>query len=302
MPAFRLTPALRRRLQALRHVVLDLDGTLYRGAGLFPATLPFLAQLTSAGIGYTFLTNNNSLSRAATVAKLRARGLPATLEQVRTSTQSAFDFLRRRRPRLRRLLALGTASFRTELRQAGFHLIDPDQGRHARPGATQVPDAVLLAFDQELSYDRLCLASHWVAQGKPFFATHPDRVCPSDPGTVLVDCGAIAAAITAATGVAPRTFGKPDPAVLREVARTAQVPMAALAMVGDRLYTDIAMARAAGALAVLVLSGETTRAQAGAAAAGGRKNPQRPDLTVVDIAALGGMLAAARGGLAKSER
>jgi NagD protein len=98
-------------------------------------------------------------------------------------------------------------------------------------------------------------------QGKPFIATHPDRVCPTDQPTVLVDCGAICAALREATGRVPEAvLGKPDPCMIRGVLRRQGLNAYQLAVVGDRLYTDMVMARDAGAFGVLVLTGETTAA------------------------------------------
>src|SRR5204862_4213464 len=118
------------------------------------------------------------------------------------------------------------------------------------------PQAVIVGFDTTLTYERLCRAAYWISQGLPFIATHPDLVCPTDEPTVLVDCGSICACLTAATGRRPLVLGKPDPRILLDLAARHQLAPGQLAMVGDRLYTDIAMARAAGALAVLVLTGE----------------------------------------------
>jgi hypothetical protein len=119
-----------------------------------------------------------------------------------------------------------------------------------------VPQAVVVGFDMTLSYDRLCKAAYWISTGLPFIATHPDMVCPTDQSTVLVDCGAICACLTAATGRWPVVLGKPDPAILLNLCVRHAVAPEEMAMVGDRIYTDIVMAQKAGAVAVLVLSGE----------------------------------------------
>ena len=126
------------------------------------------------------------------------------------------------------------------------------------------------------------------AGGKPFIATHPDRICPTDKPTVLVDCGAVCAALEKAVGRGPDVvLGKPDPCMLRGILHRHALAPEHLAMVGDRLYTDMAMARKAGALGVLVLTGETT------AAAAARHSPA-PDLVVSGLAEFGERLRAAR--------
>lgn len=270
------------RLRPIRHVALDMDGTIYRGSTLFDFTRPFLTQLTGLGIGYTFLTNNSSKSVKDYVAHLRAMGIAANADQIYTSTNATIEFLRETMPAVRRLFVLGTASMRAELASAGF--------TSTAESAGDEPEAVLVGFDTELSFARLCRAAYWIKQGKPFLASHPDRICPTDEATVWVDCGAICTALKEATGRGPdAVLGKPSPQMLRGLLHKFNLRPENLAMVGDRLYTDIVMARQAGVLGILVLSGEATNEEAA------RHSPP-PDLVVADLAVLGEKLRAARRG------
>ena len=269
-----------QRLRRIRHVALDMDGTIYSGGTLFQSTKPFLKLLRTLGVGYTFLTNNSSRSTKDYLAHLRVLGIVATRDQLYTSTQATIEYLHRFRKKVRRLFVLGTTSMRRELAGAGFAL--------TRETAKDEPDAVLVGFDTELNFVRLCRAAYWIQQGKRFIATHPDRVCPTDQPTVLVDCGSICAALERATGRAPdAVLGKPDPRMLAGILRRHKLAPGELAMVGDRLYTDMAMARRAGAFGILVLTGETTAAQAA------RHSPA-PELVVASLAELGERLRAAR--------
>jgi NagD protein len=147
---------------------------------------------------------------------------------------------------------------------------------------------VVVVFDSTLTYPRLCRAAWWIKQGKPYFATNPDRVCPTDQPTVLVDCGSICAALEAATGRPPAAvMGKPDPGMIRGILHRHALAPENLAMVGDRLYTDIVVADHAGGLGVLVLTGEATAAEAAGFS-------PAPDLIVADLAELGEHLRAAK--------
>lgn len=257
-----------------------MDGTIYTGGRVFAATGPFLSLLDRLGIGHTFLTNNPSKSVADYLTHLGRMGIHATADQLYTSTQATIEYLREFCPGARRLFILGTPSMGEEFARASYELM-PDS-EHA------VPDAVVVGFDQTLTYARLCRAAWWIKQGKPYLATNPDRVCPTDQATVLVDCGSICAALREASGRAPdAVLGKPDPAMLRGILHQNGLKLAQLAMVGDRLYTDVAMAHRAGALAVLVLTGEATAEEAA-----GHVPP--PDLIVADIAELGEKLRAAQ--------
>lgn len=270
----------RERLAAIAHVALDMDGTIYKGGTLFPCTLPFLARLRALGIGYTFLTNNPSKSPADYLAHLHRLGLPAQPEELHTSAQAVIEHLRRRQPELRRLFVLGTPSMLSQFRDAGFLLMED------RPA--DEPDAVIVGFDLTLTHARLARAAWWIQQGKPYLATNPDLVCPTDQPVVLVDCGAICAMLHAATGRRPDVvFGKPDPAMLEGILHRHQLAPGAIAMVGDRLSTDILLARRARALGVLVLTGEATAADAATAA-------EPPDLVVPSLAEFGELLADVR--------
>ena len=264
-----------RKLQGIRHVALDLDGTIYTGATLLPAANPFLALLADLDIGHTFLTNNPSKSRDDYLKHLRSFGLHATAENLYTSAQATIEHLLALRPSVRRLFVLGTPSMCAEFSAAGFQLL-PDSPAEA-------PDAVVVGFDTTLTYPRLCRAAWWIKRGKPYIATNPDRVCPTDQPTVLVDCGSICAMLQTATGRAPdAVMGKPDPGMLRGILHRHQLQPAQLAMVGDRLYTDMEMARRAGALGVLVLTGETTPDEAAAS--------DIPDLVLHSLAEFGAIL------------
>jgi HAD superfamily hydrolase (TIGR01450 family) len=270
----------RDRLREIAHVALDMDGTIYKGGTLFSCTLPFIAQMRELGIGCTFLTNNPSKSSNDYLAHLRKMGLAASADELYTSAQATIDCLRRRFPEVKKIFALGTPSMLAEFRGAGFELTADDP--------SDVPDAVVVGFDMTLAYARVCRASWWIQQGKLFVATNPDRVCPTDQPTVLVDCGAICAMIEKATGRAPDiVLGKPDPAMLSGIIDRHGLRPSQIAMVGDRIYTDILMAHRADAFGVLVLTGEATSRDAEQA------NP-RPHLVVPSLAELGALLAESR--------
>lgn len=265
-----------RDLSRIRHLVLDMDGTIYRGSTLFDCTLPFFAVLEQLGIGRTFVTNNSSRGVEDYVEKLQRLGIAATRQEIYTSTDAVIEYLRVHLPEVRRLWLLGTPSMARHLKDAGYTISEDD------------PQAVVVGFDTGLSYERLCRTAWWISRGRPFLASHPDRVCPTDQPTVLVDCGAISACLSEATGVKPVVLGKPDPRMLDGVCRRYGVPPDELAVVGDRLYTDMVMAQRAGATSILVLTGEATAEQAPLL------DPP-PDLVLQDIGVLGDLLARAHG-------
>ncbi len=264
----------------IRHVALDMDGTIYMGSTLFPFTKGFLKRLNDNGIGYSFLTNNPSKSIGDYLHKLSSMGIEASPQQMYTTALAAIDYIKTHYPEARNLFLLGTPSMIAQFEAAGFRSTTDD--------ADDVPDLVVVAFDMTLGYGRLCRAAWWVSQGLPYIATNPDRVCPTDQRVVLVDCGSICKCIEHATGRQPDiTLGKPDPNMLSGIMSKHGLKADQIAMVGDRIYTDVAMARNAGALGVLVLSGETTLETA-------MSSSPQPDITALNIEEFGNLLLASR--------
>lgn len=261
---------LAHRLGRLRHVALDMDGTIYMGSRLFPWTHKFLADLEAHGIGYSFLTNNPSKSVEDYLAALAQMGIECGRERIYTTTIATIDYLRTHHHSARRLFLLGTPSMVRQFEEAGYESVaDSPEER---------PDALVVAFDKTLTYERLCRAAWWAKEGVPYIATNPDRVCPTNEPTVLVDCGSICRCIEHATGRTPDiTLGKPDARMLDGIKERYGLEADEIAMCGDRIYTDIAMARNAGAFGVLVLSGESTEADVATAG-------EKPDLVVPSLA------------------
>ncbi|MCM1448748.1 MAG: HAD-IIA family hydrolase [Clostridiales bacterium] len=265
----------------IRHVALDMDGTIYLGSNLFPWTIGFLNQLRDNGISFSFLTNNPTKSVNDYVAKLAAMGIEARPEEIYTTAVATIDYIKLNHPGAKHLFVLGTPSMTSEFEEAGFTMSadDPDDR----------PDLLVVAFDMTLTYERLCRAAWWAAQGIPYIATNPDRVCPTDKQVILVDCGSMTECIFHATGRRPDiVIGKPNPDMLRCIMAKRGLQPYEVAMCGDRIYTDVATARNAGALGVLVLSGETTLDTA-------LNNDPVPVLITDNVATFGNLLANSAG-------
>jgi len=224
-------------LQKIRQVFLDMDGTIYHGTTLYPTTLPFLRFLESRRIGYVFLSNNSSRNLEEYVAKLDRMGIATDTDHLFTSTEYCIDYLRAHHPGIKRLHILGMKSIFPAFEAAGFQIDD------------ETPQAVIVAFDRSLTYEKLCRTAWFLKQGVPGFATHPDVFCPgNEPFCFLVDCGAVTKALETATGARLKVLGKPDPGILLAAAARKHVPIGKCLMVGDRLATDIAVGINAGAM------------------------------------------------------
>ena len=286
-----LTPELKEKLSKIKHIALDMDGTIYMGSNIFPFTIGFLEDMTKAGVGYSFLTNNPTKSVADYLHKLEGMGIHADEGNMYTTSLAAIDYIKETYPKAKRLFMVGTSSMISQFEKAGFESCtdSPDD----------VPDVLVVAFDTTLTYSKLCRAAWWASQGIPYIATNPDRVCPTDQRTVLVDCGSLQKCIEHATGRKPDiVLGKPDPTMLDGIMHRHGLKPEEIAMVGDRIYTDTAMAHNAGAVGVLVLSGETTIETALKVAEDATVNPAPeffpPDVIARDIRELGDLIIEAR--------
>ncbi len=279
------------KLRALKHLALDMDGTIYMENNIFPFTIGTLDELKENGVGHSFLTNNPTKSVEDYLAKLAKMGIKADEGNMYTTPIATIDYIKKAYPDVKRLFMLGTPSMIKEFEKAGFESCadDPDD----------VPDMLIVAFDTTLVYSRLCRATWWAANGIPYIATNPDWVCPTDARTILVDCGSLQKCIEAASGRRPdKVMGKPDPTMLDGIRDRNNLQANEIAMVGDRIYTDIAMGHNAGAVSVLVLSGETTLETALKVAEDAKNNPNPEhypaDFIVRDLKELGELILESR--------
>ena len=116
---------------------------------------------------------------------------------------------------------------------------------------------IVLGFDTTLTYEKLWKLCDFVRAGLPYIATHPDFNCPTETG-FMPDIGAMIAFVHASTGREPDlVVGKPNRIIVDAVAHKLGLQIEQMAMVGDRLYTDIALGQTSGITTCLVLSGET---------------------------------------------
>lgn len=237
---------LRRRLAAIRTFAIDMDGTIYLGQKLFPFSRQFLGKLCNHQCDFLLVTNNSSRSADDYRMKLRRMDLEVPVQKIYTSGDATIEYLRHTNLG-RQLFVLGTRSLQESFLAANFALDSID------------PEVVVLGFDTTLSYDKFDAAARHIRKGVPFIATHPDVNCPIEAGEMMLDCGAMAAALVAATGRAPFYIGKPHAPMIDGLLRRAGCRPEQIAFIGDRLTTDILGGLQHGILSILVLTGETTR-------------------------------------------
>ncbi|MBF14917.1 MAG: hypothetical protein CMA97_05330 [Euryarchaeota archaeon] len=231
-------------LKGIKAVFLDLDGTIYLGGRLIDGALDFLQRCDDQGVKRFFLSNNSSRSVQQYVEKLEKMGIPATADDVLLSTHDCIAWLKHQN--ITETYCVGTEGMCQMLESEGI-----------TTQSTQ-PQYVVLGYDTETTYERLETASIHLHADVPLMASHPDMVCPSPDGG-LPDVGAFLALFKATTGVEPvHISGKPNPGMILHKIEELGLQPEECAMVGDRLYTDIAMANRANCMGILVLSGEAT--------------------------------------------
>jgi len=246
--------------------LLDLDGTFNIGDQLIDGSLRFINTLNQLGIDYLFLTNNSSKNRRQYAEKITRLGLPVSEEKVFTSGEATALYLQQEQP-ASLVYVVGTPALEEEFRQHGFALEE------------HMPQCIVLGFDTTLTYQKLWKLCDFVRAGLPYIATHPDLNCPTETG-FMPDIGAAIAYVHASTGRQPDVVvGKPNRMIVEAVAHQLGLKIEEMVMVGDRLYTDIALGQTSGITTCLVLSGETSADDLAG-------SPYQPDYTFENLGAL----------------
>ncbi|WP_053367592.1 TIGR01457 family HAD-type hydrolase [Bacillus sp. FJAT-27245] len=232
-------------MKTYKGYMIDLDGTMYRGTERIEAASDFIKRLQTNGIPYLFVTNNSTRTPAQVAEKLSRFDIPATTEQVFTSS-------------------LATASFIAGEKQgASVYMIGEEGLRHALrekglvPGAEHA-DYVVVGLDTALTYEKLAVACLAVRNGARFLSTNSDLAVPTERGMLPAN-GAITAAITASTGVQPTFIGKPESIIMEQALKVLGTNKEETIMVGDYYDTDILAGMNAGLDTLLVHTGVTSR-------------------------------------------
>lgn len=234
-------------LEKIKLFLFDLDGTLYLGDRIIKGCKKTLEKIKKSGRRVVFLTNNSSRTKQGTLEKLKKIGIECTQEDLITSVEAACDLLSALGKD--NIFVLGTKAVKEYL-STRFTLSENDDAQ-----------AVLLTFDTELTYSKLFKFVRMVDSGVFYAAANSDIYCPCDEGK-MPDAGSYIHLIESITGRQPDIIcGKPYRYLGDYVMRTFGLRPDEIAMVGDRLYTDIEFAVNCGFCGILVYSGETDKAQ-----------------------------------------
>lgn len=229
---------------------VDLDGVVWRGADVLGDNVEGVLQLMNAGRDVVFITNNSTRSRRLLRLMLSKVGIEVDERRVVNSGYATSVYLKLNYG-LGTVLVVGESGLVEELVLQGFIVVDEDYAlRHG-------VDYVVVGLDRNLSFRKLEAALHALKRGAMFVATNTDATLPVGEGRVVPGAGSVVSLLERSSGRKPDlVVGKPNTAIL-EVALSAlgRVSKADCIVVGDRLDTDMAMAKEFGVDSLLVLTG-----------------------------------------------
>ncbi len=233
-----------KKLKDVELFVFDLDGTVYISDTEIEGSFDAINKLRSLGKRICFFTNNSSRMHTDYIARLNNLGLRVYSDEIYTSGQVTCEYILDNY-RGKKVYLLGNDRLKAEFDLYGIEVVDDN------------PDIIVIGFDTSLTYDRLYTFCKFAKRGLPYIATHPDYFCPADE-CEMPDIGALIEAIRLTIGRSPDVImGKPHKTAGERLSKKYNLPAKKIAMVGDRLYTDIAFGKNCKFLSILVLSGET---------------------------------------------
>lgn len=250
-------------------LLVDLDGVVWIGREMVPGAVETLGELLDDGVEIVFVTNNSVKRPAEYAARLRDIGVPAADDRVLTGGAVTARLAAEGAGPGGTAFVIGAPGFKQTVAATGLELREGESGQQA--------DVVLVSGHREFDYAELLTATRALQGGASLFGTSRDPTLPM-PGGPWPGTGATLAAVETASGKRAVTGGKPEPHLF-EQARELIPDAKRVAIVGDRIASDIEGGRRAGLTTILVLTGACTRADAEAAAS-------PPDHVIDDLPAL----------------
>ncbi len=234
------------KIARVKCFLLDMDGTIYLDNNLIDGALDAVKRMNDR-CRAMFLTNNSSASRTDYAVRLSKLGFTVTEDDVFTSGNATVEYLQTHYAG-KRIYLFGNEKLKREFRESGINPVGGDEN----------PDLIVLGFHTTFDYDELTELCDLIREGVPYIATHPDINCPTARG-FKPDVGSFIALIEKSTGVSPLLVcGKPFRPIGESIQRLLGLEPHEIAMVGDRLSTDMQFAINNGFVSIFVLSGEGT--------------------------------------------
>jgi len=237
----------KKELKNIKCFLLDMDGTFYLGNRLIEGSRDFIDKCKQSGIEYFFFTNNSSRNARYYQNKIEKMGIKVPLERIITAGEVTANYIKQKKEGATVYL-VGTSALEEDFIKAGLKIITNKEEK---------VDYLVVGFDTTLNYKKIWDAHDLILREVSYLATNPDYVCPLDQGKTMPDCGAIISLLKTSTGKEPLVIGKPNTFMVDYITDRFNLNPEEMAIIGDRLYTDIQMAINARITSIIVLSGET---------------------------------------------
>ncbi len=254
----------------IKSLILDMDGVIWKADAPIGDLPSIFKRIRGRGLKFVFATNNSTRTSEQYVARLKELGVEVEPWQVITSSQAVAHAMAQKFPRGTKVFMIGEDGLRLPLEREGFEIVSVENAPQA--------EAVVMGFDRGINFAKGSEAALLMRKGIPFYATNMDKTFPTPRGEIP-GAGAWISVITTATGVQPIIAGKPFPFLMEFALEKLGTKKEETLIVGDRLETDIAAGQAVRCPTALVLSGVSTKEQAGEWA-------PKPDIIAEDLASL----------------
>lgn len=225
--------------------LIDLDGTMYRGAEVIPEAIIFIENLKRAGIPYLFVTNNSTKTPGQVAEHLSGMGIQAVSDDVFTTSQATVQYMLEHK-REKTVYVIGERGIKQELTDNGFEITSSN------------PDFVVVGLDREVDYEKFAKAALAVRSGAMFISTNGDAAIPTERG-LLPGNGSITSVVSVATETAPIFIGKPESIIMEQALTKLGVQKDEAIMVGDNYETDIMAGINYGMDTLIVHTGFTSK-------------------------------------------
>lgn len=236
-------------LADITHLIIDMDGVLYRGDQAMPDLVEFMAFLREHHITFTLATNNSTRTSEEYAEKLAHMGVQVSPAEILVSGQATARYLAREYPRGTRVHVFGMPSLKKAMTDEGFVLADENV------------EIVVGSMDRAITYEKLKRATLLIRGGARFISTNLDPTYPCEEG-LAPGTGTMVVALETASGVKSFPIGKPEPTMYQLAMEQMGARPETTAAIGDRADTDILGGKRAGLYTICVLSGSSNREEA----------------------------------------
>ncbi|RIO50252.1 TIGR01457 family HAD-type hydrolase [Staphylococcus pasteuri] len=225
--------------------LIDLDGTMYKGTDEIDGASQFIDYLNEHQIPHLYVTNNSTKTPDQVADKLHEMNIDATPDEIVTSALATADYISEQSSGAS-VYMLGGEGLHSALTEAGL-VVKNDEN----------VDYVVIGLDENVTYEKLAIATLAVRKGATFISTNPDVSIPKERG-FLPGNGAITSVVSVSTGVQPQFIGKPETIIMNKSLELLQLNKEEVAMVGDLYDTDIMSGINVGIDTIHVQTGVTT--------------------------------------------